>query len=327
MSREHRGPQAGQRVLITGITGFIGANLARALVAGGARVHGVVRPAASLWRLADIAADLTLHVADLNDGPALRTAMLAARPEYVLHLAFPHGHPSDAATRGSMLASGVLGTANLLEALRQAEFGRLVHVGSSLEYGPRRRPMRESDTLRPVTFRGVAKAAATLLCQQFATEPGHPVVMLRPFSVYGPWESAHRLVPTAVRAALWGEAMDLTQLGVRHDAVHVLDVVDASLLALAAPKAVGQVINVGSGEQVTNEAIVEAVQRSTGRPIRVRVGAFPPRPPDTTCWVADIRKARILLGWQPTLSLLDGIQQTVAWFLDHPELLQRDAPP
>lgn len=320
MNSDYTGGLAGRTILITGISGFVGANLARALVAHGAVVHGLVRSATSLWRLADIMPRLALHTADLNEPAPLMEAVVSVRPEFVFHLASSHGHPMDAAARRTMLETAVVGTANLLDALRRVPFSRFVHVGSSLEYGPRSRPLRESDCPRPVTFRGVAKAAAMLLCQQFAWETGRPVVMLRPFSVYGPWEGVERLVPTAVLACLRGEAVNLTQPGVSHDMIHVADVVEACLMALGTPAAVGQVFNVGSGEQVTNEALVAAVQQTAGLPIRVHVGCFPHGPADTPHWVADIRKARRLLGWQPSRSLAGGLSETVAWFREHLDL-------
>jgi nucleoside-diphosphate-sugar epimerase len=219
-----------------------------------------------------------------------------------------------------MLQTGVLGTANLLEAVSTIPLERLVHLGSSLEYGPRDRPLLESDRLEPRTFRGAAKAAATLLCQQFARSDHCSVVVLRAFSVYGPWEAGTRLVPTAILAALRHHDMNLTGPGHRRDLVFVQDVVEACLLAVQAEPIAGEIINVGSGRQWANEEIVAQVQAISGQRIRVQAGNYPPSPSDTGYCVADIEKAKRLLGWKPRHTLQSGLEETVTWFRRHLDL-------
>lgn len=310
-------PWNGEQVLLTGAAGFIGANLARELVRQGAELHALVRHETDLWRLEEISSEVRLHRADLRDAADLEGAVRSARPEIIFHLAAPGGHPSGPRERRECLETNVLGTANLLKALEPMEVRRFVHAGSSLEYGPRNRPLRESDRCEPVTHRGAAKAAASLLCLQLARSTGRPLVVLRIFSVYGPWEQPGRLVPTAVRAALTGETMDLTGPGICRDLVYVEDVLEAFLLAARAEVAPGEIINVGSGRQWDNHQVVEKVEAISGRRIRARVGAFPRRPPDTAHWVADTTQARRLLGWEARHSLSAGLEKTVRWFRTH----------
>jgi nucleoside-diphosphate-sugar epimerase len=212
-----------------------------------------------------------------------------------------------------MLRAVVLGTSNLLEAIGSLAYRRFVHVGSSLEYGPRARPLTETDALRPTTFRGVTKAAAALLCQQAAVSDERPIVVVRPFSVYGYWERG-RLVPTAILSALRGRPMSLTTPGYRRDLVFVEDVVEACLRAGEADDIVGETINVGSGEQWSNEEVVEAVQALSGTRIPLSIGAHAASCSDTGHWVADIRRAKELLGWEPEHTLTQGLEKTIAWF-------------
>lgn len=305
---------SGARVLVTGAAGFVGANLARALLEEGAEVHGLVRPGTSSWRLAGLTGELALHAADLTDVEGLGGAVAAARPEVVFHTAAAGGHPASRSERETALRVSVLGTANLLEELRWNEVGRFVHVGSSLEYGPKPGPLTETDVLEPATFRGAAKAAATLVCLQLAHEAGRPVTVLRPLSVYGPWEQPSRLVPSAVRAARYGEPLPLTAPGVGRDFVFVDDVVEACLLAARAGGEVdGEIVNVGSGIQTSNEELVAAVERVTGSRIVTLPGRHPSSPPDTGTWLADVTKARELLGWTPRHTLEQGLAETVEW--------------
>lgn len=305
---------AGQRVLVTGASGFIGANLTRALIAGDAEVHALARPRVEAFGTPEIPRGIRVHRADLVDRAAVSEALAVARPSVVFHLAASRGHPDTNAERCAAVSDTVLGTANLLEELLACRPERLVHVGSSLEYGHRARALREQDPLVASTFRGAIKAAATMLALAFGRRTGTAVTVLRPFSVYGPWEHPHRFVPNVVRAALRGEPIQLTPRGFRHDFVFVDDVVEACLRAAVVPEAAGEIFNVGTGRDTTNEEVVERLAAVAGRELDVRIGAHEPRPWDTSTWVADTRKAGRLLGWRARHDLDAGIAKTLAWF-------------
>lgn len=311
----------GRCVLVTGAAGFIGANLTRGLFHRGARVHAVVRATTELWRIEEILSSIAVHTLDLTDACGVDRIIEEIRPEVIYHLAASGGHPRNREGREQMLRAVVQGTANLLEATAALPGLRFVHVGSSLEYGPRATPLVETDALRPTTFRGAAKAAATLLCQQAVRSHGHPIVVLRPFSVYGYWERG-RLIPTAILAALRGRPLSLTSPGYRRDLVFVEDVVEACVDAVERDSAVGEIVNVGSGEQWSNEEVVDTVQALCGVRVPVRVGAHPASCSDTDHWVADIRKAKELLGWKPRHTLRQGLKRTIAWFRLNAELYE-----
>lgn len=311
------GDLTGARTLLTGATGFIGANLARALVRGGAEVHAVVRLRSNFWRIADLIPPLVVHRADLNDFEVLKDVIAQVSPEIIFHLAAPGGHPGDPAQRIEMLRTVVLGTHNLLEAASPIAYQRLVHICSSTVYGHSPQPLQETHRLEPVSFRGVAKAAAAILCRQHARSSGRPVIVLRPFSVYGYWESGARLIPTAILAALRDREMRLTVPGFRRDLIFVPDMVEACLLALQADVQAGEAINIGSGVQWSNEGIVQQVQAISGSQFKVQAGVYPAQAPDTSHWIADIQKAKDLLDWEPGHNLQSGLEKTIAWFRRH----------
>ncbi|MDO8671769.1 MAG: NAD(P)-dependent oxidoreductase [Dehalococcoidia bacterium] len=302
-----------KRVLITGAAGFIGANLVRELLGQGARVHAIVRPATKLWRFAGIASELTLHTGDLTDGERLREIVGEVRPEIIFNLA-ARGIVHSERNRWETVRTNVLCTANLLEVTSQIDYQRLVHVGSSTEYGANSKPMKESDRLEPLTLFGASKAAASLLCQQVSRTEKRPIVVLRPFSVYGHWEPPTRLIPTAILAVLRNQTIDLTSPRYRRDFIFVEDVTEACILAALSDKAVGQILNIGTGRQWNNEEVVSMVQDVLGQKVEVRVGNFPPRVSDTDNWVSDTRKTRRLLSWEPHHSLHSGIEKSAAWF-------------
>lgn len=308
----------GRRALVTGATGFVGANLVRGLLERGAEVHALVRHDSDLWRIADIAPRLKLHRADIMRYGEVRRAVDDALPEYVFHLAVGRAHGSHAA-RVKTLRANVEGTLNLLEATAPLDYLRLVCGAGSLEYGKKFKALEEQDAPDPATFYSATKAAATILCRQFAREHGRPVVALRFFSVYGYWESPSRLIPTAIVAALKGRELALTGPGFRRDLVFVEDIVEACLLAgVRGAAEPGEIVNVGTGRQWDNEEVAALVAEVTGRPLRVRAGAYPPRATDTGHWVADRRKAERLLGWRPRHELREGLEKTVEWIRRHP---------
>ncbi|MCX6026866.1 MAG: NAD(P)-dependent oxidoreductase, partial [Chloroflexi bacterium] len=217
--------------------------------------------------------------------------------------------------------NGTRATLNLVRAAADAGVGAIVHLGSSLEYGHHRRPLSEKTPLEPTTFFGAMKAATTLLWQQAARGQSLPVVILRPFSVYGPWEGYTRLIPTAIAAALSGRSLHLTTPGYRRDLVYVEDVVRACLQAAQAPHLRGEVFNISVGRQWTNEAIVRAVAAVCKVTIPVETGTYPAHESDTSYWVADCRKAARLLGWRPRISLRNGLERHLNWVREHPEYL------
>lgn len=305
---------AGSRVLVTGATGFIGANIVRRLLDLRAEVAVMLRSETNPWRIAEVMGRLRVHKADVRDIDAVRVAFRFGQPEYVLHLAMPQGHPRNASDELDSLTTAVLGTAAVVEAAARHSCRRFVHFGSSLEYRQSSAPLAETAALEPVTARGAHKVGATTICLQKAHAHDLPVVVLRPFSVYGPWEGQHRLVPTAIRASLEGAPFALTKRGFRRDFVYVDDVVAASLLALVTDGTDGEVVNVGSGSQYSNEELIQEVCDVVGASdIKIRDDTYPASPSDTGCWVADISKANVLLGWKPEHDLRAGLSKTVAW--------------
>jgi nucleoside-diphosphate-sugar epimerase len=193
----------------------------------------------------------------------------------------------------------------------------LIHLGSSLEYGPRTTPHRESDPLEPSTFRGRVKARATQLSREFAEKYGREVVTLRPFSVYGPFEPPSRFIPAALRAASRGTTLPLTLPGIRRDFVFVGDVVEACLRAAALEGWRGEALNVGTGREWSNEEVVEAIRASLGVTLEVEVGRYPRRDVDTEHWCADTTLSARTLGWTPPTGLHDGLRLTESWLREH----------
>jgi nucleoside-diphosphate-sugar epimerase len=303
-------------VVVTGASGFVGAHLARRLVAAGARVHVLARPSSDLWRLGEAQARVTRHDADLTDAAAVAAAVAEARPAVIYHSAAYGGYAGEDDAR-AIIDTNLRGTVNLLAAASDA---CLIHVGSSSEYGLKTEPMREDMALEPATLYGVTKAAATLACRAAAQRTGRRIATARLFSPYGPMEAPGRLIPSVIRACLAGEDPEVTAGDQARDFVFINDAIDCLLRMPAAVLSPGEVVNVGSGRQATVREVVERIVALTGAAVTPRWGAVATRQPETRTWVADITRAQARLGWTPATSLDDGLRATIVWMRDHADV-------
>lgn len=213
-----------------------------------------------------------------------------------------------------MIDLNIQGTFNLLLASKDINYDIFINTGSSSEYGLKSKPMKENDLLEPVSFYAATKASATLLCQVFAKEFKKPIVTFRPFSVYGPYEEKSRFMPTIVKALIKGKSINLTPGKQRRDFIYIDDVVDIYIKAMRTRKNLaGQILNIGTGKQYSNDETVKILFKAVGQKVSVKKGAFPKRLWDTPYWVADISKTTKLLKWKPRFGLKEGLRKTYFW--------------
>jgi len=302
------------KVLITGIAGFIGANLARTLIEEGAEVHGIVRSSTDLWRLEDIKKKLHLHTADMGKRDSVSAVIKAVRPSVVYHMAVYGAYPSLQTEPEKILQTSLFSTLYVLDAARAAGVDMVVNAGTSSEYGTKDHKMREDEIIGPNSYYAIGKAAQTHLAQYTALHGGPPSVTLRFFSVYGPFEGPTRLVPVAVRNALKGVDVPISDPSIGRDFIYIDDAVDACLKAAQAPQLSGEVINVGIGKQQTLGDVFNAVIKETGSASKMAVGAAKKREFDTSIWVADAAKMKKKLKFIPKVLLAEGIANMVKWF-------------
>jgi nucleoside-diphosphate-sugar epimerase len=311
-----------KRVLVTGGTGFVGSNLVRRLLQDGHVVGLLVRKGHDPWRLADVSGRVQWIEANLEEGTGLRTVVTEFRPQWVFHLA-AHGAYSWQSDRASILKVNVLGTANLLDACLAIGFEAFVNTGSSSEYGFKDHPPREDEPLAPTSAYAVAKAAATMYCAQAARASDAPVVTLRLYSVYGPWEEPKRFIPQLVARGLEGLLPPLANPETARDYVYISDVCDAYVRAARTKLEPGSIYNVGTGVQTTLRQAVEHARRVLGIAVEPRWGSMPDRGWDTAIWVADSSRLRERLGWRSEIDLDHGLQLTADWLAASPFLKTR----
>lgn len=325
-------------VVVTGGAGFIGSELVRQLAARGERVTVVDNLVnGKRENIVDVLSPhVQLMVTDIRDLEVLTPLLLEAKTVY--HLAClgvrhsvhsPHENHEVNATA----------SLQLLSAARHADVPRFVYVSSSEVYGGVRwaptirwEQMTEDHPAFPCTVYGGSKLAGECYARAFYRTYGYPTVVVRPFNTYGP-RSHHEgdsgeVIPKFLLRCLAGRPMVVFGDGTQsRDFTYVSDTAHGILLAGEHPSAVGETINIGSGSEVTVNDLVKRVALEVGR-LDATVEYDRPRPGDVSRLVADVARARTLLGYEPKVSLSEGLQRLLQWYRDQnkspEELLEQE---
>lgn len=304
-----------KRILITGATGFVGANLARRLLQEGDEIHLLIRPDSNIWRINDISRDVRLYHVNLSDAENITETVSKIRPDWIFHLAV-NGAYSSQTNLDQIVQTNIIGSINLLEACVKIGFEAFVNTGSSSEYGYKNVAPSETEWLEPNSHYAVTKASATMFCRYTAQKYSLHIPTLRLYSVYGSYEEPTRLMPTLIRYGLKGELPPLVNPDIARDYVYIDDVIDAYLLAATLPnQEFGAIYNVGTGIQTSLEEVVDVARRVMAIKAEPQWGSMPNRQWDTNVWVANIAKIQTELGWQPSYDFEQGFSIMVDWFL------------
>lgn len=289
------------KILVTGASGFLGAELVRALAETGARVEAVsrqaqvsTRPNVRWWR------------ADLSLAADVERLFQLTEPEVVFHLASRVTGKRELELVAPTFQANLASTVNLLVGATAHRCRRVVLAGS----------MEEPDVAAgeaPGSPYAVAKGAASLYARFFRALYGTPVVSARIFMVYGPGQQdTQKVVPYSILSALRGEAARLSSGARPIDWIYVGDVVEGLMRLGEVPDLEGETLDLGSGELVTVREVVERIANALEAP-PPELGALPDRPLEPT------RRARLertaeRLGWRPRVTLDEGLHRTIVWY-------------
>jgi NAD dependent epimerase/dehydratase len=318
------------RCLVTGADGFIGSHLVEALLATGAHVRAFVCYNSFNSRgwidtfTAEQLRRLEVVAGDIRDPRGVENAMRGC--DHVLHLAALVGIPYSYEAPDAYVETNIRGTLNVLQAARTMDTRKVIVTSSSEVYGTARRvPIDETHPCQGQSPYSATKIAADRLAESFHRSFGLPVVILRPFNTYGPRQSARAFIPTVITQLLAGrEEIRLGNTAPTRDLNFVTDTAAGFIAALASERTVGEEINLASGQE---HAVGEVAQMLIARiNPRARVVCDPERVRPAGSEVERLlgcnRKAQALMGWQPTHSLAEGLDRTIAWFR-RPENLAR----
>ncbi len=301
-------------VLVTGATGFIGTHLVARLLREGAQVHALVRPGRYLRVPPEWAPGVSIVEADLSDRDALASLAAGVRPSLVFHLAAHTNVSRDVDQIEAATRANLHGTINLLQALRSFPPECTLVVGSAEEYGDQAVPFHEDMALDPRSPYSASKAAAILWSQMWHRMTGFPIVMVRPFLTYGPGQSTDRLVPQAIVAALEEREFPMTLGEQTREFTFIDDIVDGLFKAVTTPDAVGEIINLGAGDEIKIVDLVNKIFELVGSSSRPLPGAIAYREAEIWRYVAATEKAKRILNWTATTPLDDGLTTTIAWY-------------
>jgi NAD dependent epimerase/dehydratase len=316
-----------KRVLVTGAGGFIGSHLVEHLLEEGALVRAFVRynsrgdPGLLRMLSPQDLSHLEIIAGDLQDEHAVRKAVEGI--QVVFHLGamvsipYSYRHPVEVAK------TNFIGTLNVLTASLENKVERLVHTSSSEVYGTAIQvPISESHPLQGQSPYSASKIGADKLTESFFCSFELPVVTVRPFNTYGPRQSARAVIPTIITQALTQEVIHLGNQNTIRDFSFVKDTVAGLVKAAEMPGVLGKVLNLGTGQEIMIGELVQKIIRKTGRSIKITVDPVRLRPErsEVLRLLSDNTLARKTLGWEPVVSLDDGLDKTISWIKTHLDL-------
>lgn len=314
------------KVFVTGSEGFIGSHLLEILVRSGYEVKAFV-----LYNSFDrrgwldalpeeIVNALEVRVGDIRDSSSVRYAM--ADCGVVMHLAALIGIPYSYSAPESYVDTNVRGTLNVLQAARDLGLEHVIHTSTSEVYGSAQFvPITEDHPLTGQSPYSASKIAADQLAWSFWSSFDLPVTILRPFNTYGPRQSTRAVIPTVITQIASGHSeINLGDTSPTRDFSFVHDTAKGFLRALETKGAIGEVVNLGSGFEISVGDTVKEISRLMGVDVAINHEKLRLRPErsEVSRLFADNSKARRLLGWQPEFGGIDGfrqgLRQTIEWF-------------
>lgn len=312
---------AKRSVAVTGAGGFIGSHLVEELLAQGWRVRALVRYHSSpkwgwLEALRDRSpADLEVVRGDITDPAQMRN--FVAGHDVVMHLAATISVPYSFRAPGTVFETNVMGTVNVAEAAREHRVRRFLLMSSSEVYGSALRlPIDEDHPLQTQSPYAASKVAAEKVVESYVRSFELPGVTVRAFNTFGPRQSTRAIVPTIVTQALDRDTIELGSVHPVRDLNYVQDTVAGLIAAVEADeRSIGQAVNLGRGEGVSVGELATLVCELLGRPVSISSDPERVRPADSEVdrLVCDNRRALELFGWEPKVSLDEGLRRTIDW--------------
>jgi len=310
------------KVLVTGAGGFIGSHLTEELVRQGEEVRAFVRYNSRDERglLEDLPREIQNQMevvpGDLKDPDGVKKALKGCSKVFHLGalIAIPYSyvHPFD------FIQTNVMGMANLLNAcLENDSIEKIIHTSTSEVYGTAKYiPIDEKHPLQAQSPYAASKIAADKLAESYYLSFGRPIATLRPFNTFGPRQSLRAIIPTIISQAINGKKIRLGNIEPRRDFLFVRDTIRGFIELAKCSKAVGKVVNIGTGRDISIKELVKKIVDQMGRTREIKAERRRIRPEKSEVMqlIADIRLAKKLFKWAPRYTLEDGLRETIEWY-------------
>ena len=310
------------KVLVTGAGGFIGSHLTEELVRQGEEVRALVRYNSrdAKGLLEDLPREIQHQIevvpGDLKDPDGVKKALKGCSKVFHLGalIAIPYSyiHPFD------FIQTNTVGTAHLLNAcLEQGTLERVIHTSTSEVYGTAQYvPIDEKHPLQAQSPYAASKIAADKLAESYYLSFGLPIAILRPFNTFGPRQSLRAIIPTIISQAMGDQKIRLGNISPRRDFLFVKDTVRGFIQLGKCEEAVGKVVNIGTGTDISVEALVTKILNLTGKrgEIEVEDQRIRPEKSEVMQLLSDTRLAQKLFRWAPRYTLEEGLRETMEWY-------------
>ena len=312
------------RALITGISGFVGSHLAEYLLEKGMEVYGTIRWRSKLDNIAHIKDKLKLIETDIRDAHSMQKTIDEAEPDYVFHLAAQSFIPTSWRAPSETVSTNVLGTLNLLEAIKDSKTDpRILVAGSSEEYGmvlPEEIPIKETNPLRPLSPYAVSKVATDMLGYQYHQSYGLKIVRTRAFNHTGPRRGEPFVTSNfakqvaEIEKGIKKPIIHVGNLDAKRDFTDVRDMVKAYYLAVQICT-LGEVYNICSGQAMTIQYVLNVLlDLSDVEVIEQKYDPDRMRPSDVAILKCDCSKFKEQTGWIPTFMFRTTMQDLLDYW-------------
>ncbi len=303
-----------KRVLLTGGSGFVGANLTRRLLTEGHEVNLLLRDMKHVKRLEGILSDVQIWNIDLNDTIAVTEAVKKIQPEWVFHLA-AYGAYSWQTEIDRAVKTNLQSAMHLLDCCEFCGAEVFINTGSSSEYGWKDHAPKETEMIKPNSIYAITKAAMTHYCLWRSALYRMNISTLRLYSVYGPYEEEARLIPTVIRKGMSKTYPDFVDPDISRDFVFMEDVENAYLaVAEQSVRSAGKVYNVATGVQTSIRDVADISKKLFGITEQPEWNTMPGRNWDTNIWIGDPTLLCEELGWLPETDFASGFKKTAEWW-------------
>jgi NAD dependent epimerase/dehydratase len=317
-----------KRVLVTGADGFIGSHLVEQLLRAGAQVTALAQyNSFNFWGwLEDIPAlnQIQVVTGDIRDGNFCLS--LAKNVDILFHLAALIPIPYSYRAPESYVETNVKGTLNLCQAALQGAVQKFIHLSTSEVYGSAKYiPIDEQHPLQAQSPYSASKIGADAIATSFYRSFELPVVVARPFNVYGPRQSARAIIPAIIsQIATGAKVVKLGNLTTTRDFTFVDDMCRGLLSVASLESGLGEVFNIGSNQEISMSELFRLIAEIMSSDARIEIDALRLRPAESEVQRlrSNSQKFRDASGFQPEISLREGLRRTVDWF-QNPDNLRR----
>lgn len=321
----------GKKVLVTGAGGFIASHLVEHLVRAGAQVRGFVRYNSRndlgmlKWLAPEILSQIEIMQGDLRDNEAVRNAVRGV--DTVFHLGALIAIPYSYVNPREVIDVNIMGTLNVLMAARDFGTRRVVHTSTSEVYGTAQYvPIDEKHPLQGQSPYSASKIGADRIAESFYRSFETPVVTLRPFNTFGPGQSMRAVIPTIIVQALTRDEVKLGSLEPSRDFTFAKDTANGFVKVAEAEGVLGEEINLGNDNTIRIGDLAEKIFKLVGKTPKIVADPQRVRPDKSEVmklWASN-EKAKNLIGWEPRISLDDGLKLTIEWISAHIDLYRPD---